>query len=134
MFQKILEYVAVVSSKHNLKIIFPVHPRTQKLIEKIQRTIPGHIQLIDPLSYFEMQFLLTKAGYVFTDSGGVQKEAYFHRVPCITLRSETEWVETIESGWNRLWTVDTYYERKEAGDYGDGHAAHKIFQLIRNNI
>ena len=68
--------------------------------------------LIDPISYFETQFLLSKASFVLTDSGGLQKEAYFHKVPCITFRSETEWVETIENGWNRLWTDKSYNKRQ----------------------
>ncbi len=133
-FQKILEYVAHFSTEQSLKVIFPVHPRTQKLIEQMQKPIPQHIQLVEPLSYFETQFLLTKARAVFTDSGGLQKEAYFHRVPCITLRSETEWVETIEMGWNRLWTTDTYHKRQDVEDYGEGNAAYKCSKLIADNL
>ena len=129
IFQKILKYVANVSLQHNLKVIFPVHPRTRILIEESPKPIPKNIQLVEPLSYFEAQFLLTKTKLVFTDSGGLQKEAYFHRVPCITLRSETEWVETIKAGWNRLWTVDTYHKRKKVEDYGDGNAAHNLFLI-----
>jgi UDP-GlcNAc3NAcA epimerase len=133
-FQKILDYVIHFSTEHNLKVIFPVHPRTQKLIEHLQKPISKRVQLIDPLSYFETQFLLTRAKYVLTDSGGLQKEAYFHKVPCITLRSETEWVETIEMGWNRLWTTDTYHKRQNVEDYGNGNAAYKSVQLIMNNV
>lgn len=66
-----------------------------------------------------------------TDSGGLQKEAYFHRVPCRTLRSETEWVETITHGWNRLWTVEDYEPRSEIVNYGDGHCAGKIAKIIK---
>lgn len=132
--QKILDYVSHLSTAQSLKVIFPVHPRTQKLIEQMHKPIPKHIQLVEPLSYFETQFLLTKAKSVFTDSGGLQKEAYFHRVPCITLRSETEWVETIEMGWNRLWTTDSYNKRQEVKDYGEGNAAYKCSQIIADNI
>lgn len=134
IFQNILNYVIHFSTRHNLKVIFPVHPRTQKLIEQLQKPISKCVQFIEPLSYFETQFLLTKAKHVFTDSGGLQKEAYFHRVPCITLRSETEWVETIEAGWNRLWTIDTYHPRQDIEDYGDASAAYKCSQIIIDNI
>ncbi|KAB2834980.1 MAG: UDP-N-acetylglucosamine 2-epimerase (non-hydrolyzing) [Caedimonadaceae bacterium] len=128
-FQKIVAYAENFSIENGLKIIFPVHPRTQKLINEFPQ-FPESIVLIDPLSYFETQFLLTNAKYVLTDSGGLQKEAYFHRVPCITLRSETEWVETIEAGWNRLWTKDVYCDRSEILDYGQGNATHKIMKEI----
>jgi UDP-GlcNAc3NAcA epimerase len=128
-FQKIVAYAENFSIENDLKIIFPVHPRTQKLIDEFPQ-FPESIVLIDPLSYLETQFLLTNAKYVLTDSGGLQKEAYFHRVPCITLRSETEWVETIEAGWNRLWTKEAYCHRSEIIDYGHGDATHKIIKEI----
>ena len=130
VFQNILDYVENFSIEHDLKIIFPVHPRTKKLIDKLPKKLHVNITLINPLSYLEIQFLLTKAQCVLTDSGGLQKEACFHRVPCITLRSETEWVETIESGWNRLWTTEEYCERVEISDYGKGNAASKIIQVL----
>lgn len=128
-FQKIVAYAEKFSIENNLKIVFPVHPRTQKLVNELPQ-FPESIMLIDPLSYFETQYLLTNAKYVLTDSGGLQKEAYFHRVPCITLRSETEWVETIEAGWNRLWTKDAYCDRSEITDYGYGNAALEILKEI----
>ena len=89
---------------------------------------------MNPISYFETQFLLSKASFVITDSGGLQKEAYFHKVPCITLRSETEWVETIENGWNRLWTDNNYNLQKTIKDYGDGFCAKKIIDILINNL
>ena len=86
----------------------------------------------EPLSYFEIQYLLSNASIVLTDSGGLQKEAYFHRVPCVTFRSETEWVETIKNGWNRLWTQNRYKSRQTISDYGDGYGARKIINILSN--
>ena len=84
-----------------------------------------------PLGYLNMQRLLASAAEVATDSGGLQKEAYFHRVPCVTLRDETEWVETVEAGWNRLWTQPNYASpRHDIADYGDGQTAEKIIELM----
>lgn len=131
--QKILDYVINFSVKHNLQIIFPVHPRTEKLINAIKLET-NNIHFIEPLGYFETQAILSKAKYVLTDSGGLQKEAYFHQVPCITLRSETEWVETISSGWNRLWQVAEYAPRKAISDYGVGTAAKDIEKIILDTV
>jgi UDP-N-acetylglucosamine 2-epimerase len=83
------------------KIVFPVHPRTRKVLEDI-RTRHTNLLLISPLSYFDMLALEKQARVILTDSGGVQKEAYWCRVPCVTLREETEWVETVTRGGNRL--------------------------------
>ena len=93
--------------------------------------MPRGITLIDPVGYLDMAWLVNRSSGVFTDSGGLQKEAYFHRVPCVTLRDETEWVETIEAGWNRLWTVPGYAPRAEIEDYGTGHAAEKVARILR---
>jgi UDP-GlcNAc3NAcA epimerase len=84
----------------------------------------------EPLGYLDMHRLLRSAVAVFTDSGGLQKEAYFHKVPCVTLRSETEWVETIEAGWNRLWKGPDYAPRQEISAFGDGHAADRAVELL----
>lgn len=110
-------------------IIFPVHPRTRGVMNRLGRE-PKGVTLIDPVDYFELAELLAGAELVITDSGGLQKEAYFHRTPCITLRDETEWVETIEAGWNRLWTeADWTSPRTDIPDYGDGDAARKVVEL-----
>ena len=83
------------------KTIFPVHPRTRKTLSKISN-VPSNIIMIEPLGYLDFIVLINFAGKVITDSGGVQKEAYILRKPCITLRTETEWVETVEERWNLL--------------------------------
>jgi UDP-GlcNAc3NAcA epimerase len=111
-------------------IVMPVHPRTRKLM-MTRNGPPERLVLIDPVGYLDMARLLSKSAAVFTDSGGLQKEAYFHRVPCVTLRDETEWVETIEAGWNRLWTSENYATRKEIPEYGTGQSAPLIANLLR---
>lgn len=128
-FHEVIEFARKFAKEYNLKIIFPVHPRTKSLID--QYSTQDTLILIEPISYFETQYCLSKANYILTDSGGLQKEAYFHRVPCVTLRSETEWVETISNGWNRLWTDDQYKPRKEIADYGNGRCAEKIESIIK---
>lgn len=87
-------------------IVFPVHPRTKKNIEENRVEIPGNVKLIKPQGYIEFQGLLKYAQKVITDSGGLQKEAYIAGKPCITLRPETEWVETVQAGWNILLNLD----------------------------
>jgi UDP-GlcNAc3NAcA epimerase len=114
-------------------VVFPVHPRTRQRIAEWQIDL-GPLVVCDPLGYLDMHCLLRSAVTVFTDSGGLQKEAYFHRVPCVTLRSETEWVETVAAGWNRLWKGPGYAPRREISDYGDGHAAEKAVDIIVNHL
>jgi UDP-GlcNAc3NAcA epimerase len=118
----------------NETIIFPVHPRTKAAFER-NNIKPKGLLLIDPVGYLDINRLLASANRVFTDSGGLQKEAYFHRVPCVTLRDETEWVELIENGWNRLWREDEYQSpRKEIPEYGIGTAAKKTIDVIVKHI
>jgi UDP-GlcNAc3NAcA epimerase len=110
-------------------VVMPVHPRTRQQLARWDLK-PANVRLIDPLGYLDMARLVHHAAAVFTDSGGLQKEAYFHRVPCVTLRDETEWVETVEAGWNRLWAVPDYMPRREIADYGDGQAADAIARIL----
>ncbi|KGP75217.1 UDP-N-acetylglucosamine 2-epimerase, partial [Desulfosporosinus sp. Tol-M] len=82
-------------------VVLPLHPRTRKLLESEGITL-SKIQITNPVGYFDMITLLAACNGVFTDSGGVQKEAYFFGKPCVTLRDETEWVELVENGFNTL--------------------------------
>lgn len=114
-------------------ILWPVHPRNLKLLKTLE--IPENIHLIDPVSYFEMLVLLKNCTKVFTDSGGLQKEAYWMKKQCITLRNETEWVETLEGNWNILVGSDSKKivvasnskpSTKWLKLYGNGEASNKI--------
>ena len=126
-------------------VILPLHPRTKKQLHtwRLFSTIETNkaFRLVKPVDYLEMIMLEKHAKTILTDSGGVQKEAYFHRTPCITLRDETEWVETIASGWNQLagyrienilHCLDNSIQRTEIEEYGDGHAADKIVRTLSN--
>jgi UDP-GlcNAc3NAcA epimerase len=118
------------NAAQQIPIVMPLHPRTRKLM-KGGTQVPAGVRLIEPLGYLDMTRLVHHAAAVFTDSGGLQKEAYFHRVPCVTLRDETEWVETIEAGWNRLWTTSDYMTRRDILDYGSGNSASIIAARIK---
>lgn len=101
------------------RVVFPVHPRTRALIDA-KHSLPPGLVLVDPVSYLDMLQLETNAKAILTDSGGVQKEAYWLGVPCVTLRHETEWTETVECGWNHL-----------AGDDPE-HILKTFFDIISN--
>jgi UDP-GlcNAc3NAcA epimerase len=106
-----------------IDIVMPLHPRTRAKFEAFGLSA-GRLRVIEPLGYLDMQRLMTDCVAVFTDSGGLQKEAYFHGKPCVTLREETEWTETIEAGWNRLWRQPEYVEpRRSIPHFGEGDAA-----------
>jgi UDP-GlcNAc3NAcA epimerase len=124
----------------NEPLIFPVHPRTRKAMEALAYTPAAHVHLIEPVSYLDMVRLARSARLILTDSGGLQKEAYWLGVPCLTLRDETEWVETVETGWNVVVGANT--ERivqavesfsppaNQPTLYGDGHTAERIVQAL----
>jgi UDP-GlcNAc3NAcA epimerase len=119
-----------VQAAQGRPVVLPLHPRTRAAAERLSVDF-GPINIVDPVDYRVFGGLLAGCSLVITDSGGVQKEAYFHRVPCITLRSETEWPETVEAGWNRLWTSPSWVEpRQEIVDYGTGDAAVRIVDRI----
>jgi UDP-N-acetylglucosamine 2-epimerase len=128
----------------SLKIVFPVHPRTRKMIEEHGLTAGSNVLFIEPQGYFDILILQENADCILTDSGGMQKEAYLLGVRCITLREETEWVETVSSGWNKLCGTDqgaiqTAFEAwRPQGErpllYGDGHAADQICRILANQL
>jgi len=137
---------AIVSALNRIskkiKIILPVHPRTRKILQR--ENIKPEFDLVDPVGYLEMVYLLENCTAVMTDSGGLQKEAYFFQKPCITLRDETEWVELLENGVNFLAGADTekiisLFEfvtnqkiQYPEALYGDGAAGSFILEKLKN--
>ncbi len=135
--------IALALNKLEMPIIFPVHPRTRMRLQGSDIEWGEHITFIEPVGYLDMLTLERSAYRILTDSGGVQKEAFLLEVPCITLREETEWPETVEVGWNRLvgnrWQaiVDAVQQSRPAAahynPFGDGDAALRIAESIGTN-
>ena len=128
----------------NMQVILPLHPRTKKIIKKLDVNIENLI-VIDPVGYLEMVWLINNCSLVMTDSGGLQKEAYFFKKPCITLRDETEWLELVDNGFNVLVGADKEkiinafkdYSLQFTADYslnlyGNGKASQKIISELLN--
>jgi UDP-GlcNAc3NAcA epimerase len=122
-------------------VIFPLHPRTRARLQMRDNGADRNVRLIDPVGYLDMLTLERNARVILTDSGGVQKEAFFFEVPCVTLRPETEWVETVSAGWNIVAGTEpdrivsaVHYARRPAEPaprvFGDGKAAQRIAELI----
>ncbi len=129
-FEKITRFVSEISSGKT--VIFPMHPRTRNVYGKTRSKFGDNIKIIEPVSYFDMLLLMKNSLLVMTDSGGMQKEAYWLKTPCITLREETEWIETIASGWNVLYN-DYKGPHETSGNslhYGDGRAAERIMNIL----
>lgn len=135
-----LQNIFSAFSELDKSVILPLHPRTKSKLEGIQ--FNDNIKIIEPVSYLEMILLLKNSSKVLTDSGGLQKEAYFMQKPCITLRDETEWIETLNGNWNFIVGTDKslIIEKvlvnsfDEQGEYyGDGKAGEKIVKALLNH-
>ncbi len=128
----------------DLPIVLPLHPRTRNIIasstelQAVSSQNPS-LRITDPVNYLDMIMLEKHAKLILTDSGGVQKEAYFHKTPCVTIRNETEWVETVEAGWNVIagTTADSIcravgadFACQPISDYGTGDSANKIINIL----
>lgn len=125
--QKVVDYVRGFADSY--AIVLPLHPGTRTKIIAAGIDMTG-IKVIEPLPYLDTQELLAASDLILTDSGGMQKEAYFHGVDCITLRDETEWIETVENGWNMLWTTEGRKPKRPINEYGDGHSAERMLALM----
>ena len=135
-------FAGLAAVAREVPVVLPLHPRTRAALERagLYPEAAQHLRLIDPVGYLDMVMLEKQARVIVTDSGGVQKEAFFYRVPCVTLREETEWVETVETGWNVLVGADKDEIVKMANDYepegeltdvfGKGDAAQRIIEII----
>ena len=110
-------------------VVFPAHPRTKNIIEKYLMKIADNIKVIDPVGYIDFLCLQYNSNKVITDSGGIQKEAYLLGKPCITLRSETEWLETVEAGWNLLLKPDTKNIAEEINSFTPNSDRANIFGI-----
>jgi len=137
-------------AENGLPVVVPLHPRTRDKLSEHRtlnfehRTLNSTLRLIPPVSYLDMLVLEKNARVILTDSGGVQKEAFFFKVPCVTLREETEWVETVESGWNTLASCDLQRIVRGAVEIqpgvesawpcGDGRAAERVVLAILRDV
>jgi UDP-GlcNAc3NAcA epimerase len=127
-----------------MRVIFPVHPRTRKIIQEADLSVSENVRMVEPVGHFDVLVLQENANCILTDSGGMQKEAYLLGVRCITLREETEWVETVQAGWNRLTGVDEDAIRDAFGSwhpsadrpalYGNGNAAGEICRILSEEL
>lgn len=129
-------------------MVWPLHPRTRGVLAKQGKldALAKSVILLVPVGYLDMVQLEKHAALIATDSGGVQKEAFFYSVPCVTLRNETEWVELVEAGWNRLVSptdtasilatlrISRGMTGKEVMPYGSGDAANRIVQRLISDL
>ncbi len=128
----------------SIQVIFPLHPRTRKMIGETGLSVPENVRVIEPVGHFDVLLLQENADCILTDSGGMQKEAYLLGVRCITLREETEWVETVQAAWNKLTGVDVdaihaafetwHPSRERPALYGNGDAAGEICRILHREL
>ena len=141
----IIKGLEMINKEFGLKIVYPIHPRTRKNLERFKIKIPGGIELIEPVGYIDFLKLEENAKIVLTDSGGVQEESCVLRVPCVTLRENTERLETIEVGANilagtnpkkMLKSARTMLKRKRnwKNPFGDGKAAERIIKILSTKL
>jgi len=133
--------VRAVNDLTDYNFIFPIHPRTRKTLEQQGFRFASHVKMVEPVGYLKMLAYESACLAVLTDSGGVQKEAFFFRKPCITMRDSTEWVELVEAGWNTLTGSDVdkiivavknmHIPEGYPSLYGDGHCAEKIVSCLK---
>lgn len=125
----------------DVPVVLPIHPRTAGMVTTLGLSFPDGLKVIEPVSYLDMVALEKNAALVVTDSGGVQKEAFFYGVPCVTTREETEWVETVDTGWNILVGADPARmraavlahknaSRTTSAPYGQGDASRRILDVL----
>jgi UDP-GlcNAc3NAcA epimerase len=139
--ERLRNIIDALNSSSDIPIVFPIHPRTRKILANQGIRLASHIKVIDPVGYFDMLELEESCEAVITDSGGVQKEAYFFKRPCITLRDQTEWVETVDAGWNTIVGADSGKIREALSRldivgsypdlYGVGDCAVRIIENLR---
>jgi UDP-GlcNAc3NAcA epimerase len=142
--RRLRSIVSALNRLEEFSAVFPVHPRTRKALDRWGLSFKPHVVLIEPVGFFQMLRLEEICDFIVTDSGGVQKEAYFFKKPCITLRDETEWVETVQSGWNTLAGADERIiaeafrhlavPASSPAFYGDGTTGRKVLEHLDKNI
>jgi UDP-GlcNAc3NAcA epimerase len=136
---------ALIATAHTLPVVWPLHPRTRLVLEKAGQLedLNKCVKLIEPIGYLDIVQLEKFAAIIVTDSGGVQKESFFYKVPCVTLRDDTEWIELLDSGWNVLAPptdinrikneIKAALDRKglDINPYGSGDASRKIVEVLK---
>jgi UDP-GlcNAc3NAcA epimerase len=139
-----LKNILTAFSESKQHIVLPIHPRTKKRIQEfdLSKYIDKNVQMIDPVGYIDFLMLEMHANKILTDSGGIQKEAYLLKKPCITLRENTEWVETVDDGWNIIVgsnvqmikdAIENFNPHSVQHElFGDGNSAYKIVEKLRD--
>ena len=131
VFKEIVQFINTVAN--GTTVIFPMHPRTKNVYAKSEAKFESNVRIVEPAGYFDLLALLKNSSVLLTDSGGMQKEAFWLRTQCITLRNETEWVETLDGGWNTLYKNFKGISPPSSNQppvYGDGRAAEKILAIL----